>query len=302
MLHVSRILVATDFSEPALRSRRRAEAFARAVGAELHVLHVSPKPRKEAMASVELHDGEAFHLFSDPDADHRLTRSDGPPLAVVPVFRQAKSAAQGILAYADEQSIDLIAMGTVGRSGIGRLVLGSTAETVVRKAKCAVVTSRSGLEPARVGGPQRILVTVDFGEGTTIAIEHARAIAAQTGSSLEVVYALEEPAAFRLFSDDAFREAMPRLVRAAEQQLTETFDAVAGPRVPAQCHVVTGDAAEEITAYALTLHADLVVMGLREASPQRTTTLGSVVERVMRTAPCPVLTIRSAGRSLVPAA
>jgi nucleotide-binding universal stress UspA family protein len=90
------------------------------------------------------------------------------------------------------------------------------------------------------------------------------------------------------------------MVMAARRKLEDAFSAVAGPRVSVRYHVAIGDAAEVISGYAQTQRADLLLMGLRADSPERTL-IGSTLERVMRSAPCPVLTMRSAARSLVAA-
>lgn len=143
-----KILFCADFSENSTPARHYAEDFSIAFGAELHVLHiVDPSPL-------------GYPLFADRipfdfvDLQAKIETSVAEELELVvkecgekgvnvkAYYRTGKPSAE-VIQYAEENSMDLIVMGTHGWTGIKHLVMGSTAENVVRLAKCPVLTVRA---------------------------------------------------------------------------------------------------------------------------------------------------------------
>jgi nucleotide-binding universal stress UspA family protein len=145
MIQLAKILLPTDFSEFSVKARDYACEFAAQFNAELHVLHVLdiqesatpdfsmglalPGRIKESRENAE----QALQGFLDPEwaKDRSVVRAtaEGPPFLE-------------IIRYAKQENIDLIVMGTHGRSGLVHVLLGSVAERVVRKAPCPVLTVR----------------------------------------------------------------------------------------------------------------------------------------------------------------
>jgi nucleotide-binding universal stress UspA family protein len=147
MIALTRILVATDFSEPSDAALTYGRELAQRFGATLHVLHIAPTAAymtfgAESYAAVS----PALQQQIEDDAMHRLQEllidSDrsGPP--AVPVVVAASSPAFAIVQYARDHHADLIVMGTHGRGALAHLVMGSVAERVVRYAPCPVLTVR----------------------------------------------------------------------------------------------------------------------------------------------------------------
>jgi universal stress protein A len=145
MVTIRRILLPTDFSPQAGRAREYAIEFAVKFGAELHLLHVI-KPM--ATPSLGVPD---YGYIESPAMVTELEQSSRDALEAVldrefaanhPVTTQVRIGTPlvEILSYADEFEIDLIVMGTLGRTGLSHLLMGSVAENVVQKAKCAVLT------------------------------------------------------------------------------------------------------------------------------------------------------------------
>jgi nucleotide-binding universal stress UspA family protein len=148
MLTVRTILHPTDFSEPSGYAFNLACALARDYGARLVVLHVTPPP------VIVYGGGMAPPLPADyEDRLREQLRQVVPPdpkVAVEHRLVEGDMAAE-ILRIAGETKCDLIVMGTHGRTGLGRMLMGSVAEQVVRKASCPVVTVKTLLSQAMVG-------------------------------------------------------------------------------------------------------------------------------------------------------
>jgi nucleotide-binding universal stress UspA family protein len=139
VLSIRTILVAADFSGCSEDAFRVARALARDYRARLIVLHVATPPPfvtpGELQRVLERPDGYRAELRSRL---HQVYAADSP--GEVEYRVQDGDAAVEILGVAREASCDLIVMGTYGRTGLGRLLMGSVAEQVVRKAACPVLT------------------------------------------------------------------------------------------------------------------------------------------------------------------
>jgi universal stress protein A len=145
MLQLSRILLPTDFSERAAEATKYACALAEQFGAELHVIHVVPNPDIAMFdfgISPEL--GERI-LHAKESAEKELNRYVDPSWAegrtVVTKVLEGPAFVE-IIRYARENDVDLVVLGTHGRTGLAHVLLGSVAEKVVRKAPCPVLTVR----------------------------------------------------------------------------------------------------------------------------------------------------------------
>ncbi len=141
MITLKRILVPTDLSEPSERARSYACELAKRFDADIHLLHVVAPiavpgyvgPIPEEWVHPEEGARRELEAWNDPAFDHvrhiERTVTVGTPFV-------------DIVRYARDQQIDLIVMGTHGRSGLAHTLLGSVAEKVVRKAPCPVLTVR----------------------------------------------------------------------------------------------------------------------------------------------------------------
>ena len=141
---------------------------------------------------------------------------------------------------------------------------------------------------------RRILVPVDFSKDAEAALELAIELAKETGGELHLLHAYELPASVTM----AYGVAIPQSVwdgvqEAASARLAELLDRVKKAGVKATPHLVTAPAADAIADAAGAHHADLIVMGTRGLTGLRHVLLGSVAERTIRIAPCPVLTLKA---------
>jgi len=145
MLHFHTILYATDFSDPARNAFGVAYALARDYGARLLLVHVHE-------LSVTAF-GEYGMVPPAPDMDFAAVRTKlselVPPDGPVPVEVHVRDGlpAEEIVELAEDQGVDLIVVGTHGRRGLERLLMGSVAEQIVRKAPCPVLTVKTPLPP-----------------------------------------------------------------------------------------------------------------------------------------------------------
>jgi nucleotide-binding universal stress UspA family protein len=136
----------------------------------------------------------------------------------------------------------------------------------------------------------RILVATDFGPDAQAALKHGRELSRTFGASLHLLHVLE----------NSFLRATPvdrRLEAAALQRLIDCLTDDDRRIRHARSVVETSDhPADSIVGYARTANVDLIVMGTHGRATMERLFLGSVAERVMRTAPCPVLTVRGTER------
>lgn len=148
MLTIRKILTATDFSEYSDVALQYARELATRFGAELHVLHVADATGPANMAQIGSYAASAPDLWQEMiDAEQNqleslVTPRDRSDLHAHVVFEAGEAPAEAIVKYAQNYMIDLIVMGTHGRRGLSRMVMGSVTERVLRMAPCPVLTVR----------------------------------------------------------------------------------------------------------------------------------------------------------------
>lgn len=146
MIMMNAVLVATDFSETSVAALAYGRDLARAFGARLHVLHVAEAI--SATAGEEFFPGDLEGLQADvvkraaERLDALLTDHDLTMLRATPAVRPSSDVAGTIIDYAKASHVDVIVVGTHGRTGVSHLFMGSVAEHVVRKAPCPVLVVR----------------------------------------------------------------------------------------------------------------------------------------------------------------
>jgi nucleotide-binding universal stress UspA family protein len=140
---------------------------------------------------------------------------------------------------------------------------------------------------------QALLVPTDFSSHSGRALDHAIALARALDARVHLLHAVHLPAAAALGEVELLTDDIrPRMRDAAARKLEKARQKVAGAGVEAQTHLEEGSPAEVIVRLAETLSADLIVMGMHGWSGIPHIVLGSTAERVIRTAPCPVMTVR----------
>jgi nucleotide-binding universal stress UspA family protein len=149
----------------------------------------------------------------------------------------------------------------------------------------------------------RILVPVDFSEFSRAAVDYACAIAARFGSELHLLHVVPDPAMLvpeaAAFSVESMQSQSEALVKDAERQLAELPGGGWENGRPVLRVVRTGAAFIEIIDYAQSLEVDLIVVGTHGRSGLMHVLMGSVAERVVQKAPCPVLSVKPVGHQFV---
>jgi nucleotide-binding universal stress UspA family protein len=296
-----RILCPVDFSETAERAVAHATAVASWSGADLTVQYVyapmfMPVPTLPEPAA-RIPEGELERAREDVQRFATTAGCAAGTAYVVDVGR----AVDQILARACRDKDDLIVIGTHGASGFTRLVLGSTAEKVLRKATCPVMTVPPAAHGTSVLPFRRIVCAVDFSEWSIAALDLSASIAQESGAELTVVHVLEwpwpEPPA-PSFSElpAAQRSALVEFRRytsdRASSRLDDQVRKVVAGRCPAAATVADGKPYVELLRIALEVHADLLVSGVHGRSPLDVAMFGSTANQLVRHATCPVLTVR----------
>lgn len=139
MIRLNHILVPTDFSATSDAALRYGVELARTFHARLHLLHVPEHPSEAAKAEYPIGLFETAQKVAAERLGHLLTDQETRELRPECALRSGTPYHE-IVRYADERQIDLIVIGTHGRSGVARVLIGSVAEKVVRKAPCPVLT------------------------------------------------------------------------------------------------------------------------------------------------------------------
>ena len=306
MIHIRRILCPIDFSDFSRHAFHHAVAIASWYDATVSVFHVStPAPfLMYAPGPVAI---PATILA--PEGRERVVSSmrefaEPAPAASVPLTFDVSegNAATEILANAASTGTDLIVMGTHGRSGFERLLLGSVTEKVLRTAACPVLSvpphAPDAASPAAVLY-RRILCGVDFSDCSMHALNYAMSLAQEANAKLTVLHVVEVPV--EVSAD--FHEGAPTVpvtlaeyAAAAEIKRRERLEQLVPDAVRAFCTVetalATGKPYREILRVASEQHSDLIVIGVHGRRPVDLRFFGSTAQQVVRAAACPVLTLR----------
>jgi len=144
-------------------------------------------------------------------------------------------------------------------------------------------------------GIGRILLPTDFSVCAERAFSLARGLAASLGAELVLLHVLVETSPFSEgpFSSERVREVYAAVRRWAEAELAKWADAARAAGIKVRTDLRVGAPFQEIVASATEERADLVVMGTHGRGGLGRFLLGSVADRVIRLAPCPVLTVRA---------
>jgi nucleotide-binding universal stress UspA family protein len=306
MIQMQRILCAVDFSDYSRRALDHAIAIARWYGSTVTVLHVfTPAPVGVPAPGVA-----AFEpVFLPVDRDQLLaeTRAFAAAEGAVGVAAEAivreGPAVREIVDQATEMAADLVVLGTHGRSGFERFLLGSVAEKVLRKAPCPVMTVPKRLPDAAPAGPvlfKRILCPVDFAASSLHAVRYAVSMAQENDAELTLLHVVahefEHPSSAASIAHEAGM-TIGDYLKEREQDLQRRLqEIVAGASDVCRVEslIAYGKPWREILRVAADSRCELIVIGVHGRAAADLMFFGSTTQHVVREALCPVLTLRSA--------
>lgn len=305
MLNVKRILFPTDFSACAESAFSHAAYLADKYSAELHILHVNERADStlvDRLSDIRITPDEIAEQLRLPLSAEGVAKSD-EPVPIIEVEETGERAAPIILHYAEANHVDLIVMGTHGRRGIRKFILGSVAEEVLRLATCPVFTVRHK-EDQSVWTMKKILAPTDLSENARHATRHAAALAEAYKADLSLLYVVDAATlpttsvpllgAFEVSPESVMtrsNEALSRQARALNEEFQLPSDVKSFVRI--------GHPARDILEFAEVNETDLIVVGSHGRSGISRLMMGSVAEQIVRNASCPVFTVKSFGHSLL---
>jgi len=285
---IKNIVFATDFSPAAEAALPYAIGLAQRYGASIHGLHVRfpatyPVVGPEAMPQVM----EAAEEQAKIESQQLHQMLAGVPHEV--------SVGEGdiwpmISEIAGEKKADLIVVGTHGRTGVTRVLLGSVAEEIFRKATCPVLTvgPHVSKDTERRLEMKEILYATDFSTESLAALPFAVSLAQEHLARLTLLHVVSQPKVGELVHAEQYAESTMRRLRALVPAEAESW-------CEPNCRMEQGPEAEKILEVAVALGADLIVLGIHgttDGTGARTHLAESIAHRVVTQARCPVLTVR----------
>lgn len=301
MLKIKNILIPFDFSTCSFQALNHAIFLAKRYNSTLHILHAIPQKSvvntfsPEVSASIctssllEQAQKEISTIVESHNTKH-LT------IKIVPVLTTSPTTTT--LDYASVSKIDLIVIGTHGRRGLERLLLGSTTEDIVRLANCPVLTIKESPEPVVAKVLDEILVPVDFSQESLLALSYAISMAKLYGSKIRVLHVAEKPIYPLLTISQTNTEAFPFDVRInSKLKMKQWVSSLTDLDVVAEIEVLEGKPSTLIVEYAKEHNIDRIVMGTKGLDGAKHL-LGCVAKQVIRRAKCPIFFVKHMARQI----
>jgi nucleotide-binding universal stress UspA family protein len=287
-IQLQNVLFLTDFSPAANAAIPYATEVAKRFGAKLFALHmrapaVNPMTEPATWATLEK------TAEAETQNQREILRKSFSGITPKVLVEEGDLYAT-LLDIVEKDKIDLIVLGTRGRSGIAKFFLGSVAEEIFRQAPCPVLT----IGPFTPEGPvwggaiTEIIYATDFSPESTAAAAHAVSLAQEFEARLTLMHVIANEAPGDLLLPG-------ELVKATEQHLRNLVPPEAELWCEPRFLVAQGEAGENILEVARNRNADLIVLGIHKPSgfPGAGTHLPiATAHKVVCRAPCPVLTVR----------
>jgi nucleotide-binding universal stress UspA family protein len=277
------ILYATDLSKPSAEALPYALSIARKYGSTIFAVHVISSPAFQVSPpTIEL---QAIAAQALREANESMTGLEEQMKGIPHEIMVRKGGIWDELSLiVNDKGIDLIVVGTHGRTGVSKLLMGSVAEKIFRQAPCPVLTVGPNVseEPRNIVDIHTILYPTDFSSESLAAAPYAISLAQENQARLYLLHVVASPA-----------------YDSGEASLMSRLQALVPPEAKLWCApkalVESGDAAQKIVELTEELAVDLIVLGTKDvarltgvATHLAMTTACKVVSQAV----CPVLTVR----------
>jgi len=283
---IHNVLIATDFSHHSTSALKYGLDFAHLYGAQAEIVYVLPteeyvlagpeglQAAKDAARRdlLELKAKVRHRHSFEEDVDYHVSMIEGP-------------VAECLLQLAREKRIDLIVVGTHGRSELGKMILGSVAEKVFRHSPVPVLTIGPHIRrPKEISRTHHILAPCDLAPTSHPAVQFACSLAREHHSRLTVLHVIEhvtegmklDPEHVKL----GIREKLAEIVRTSADGVDVDY------------RIEFGRISSTILDVATEIEADFIVLGVRRSSGILDRFMWPIAYELVREAACPVLTIR----------
>lgn len=276
---VRNIAVATDFTPWSDRAARHALVVAHQFGAALHLVHALRRSEFPLVSDLmvpldELAERDGDNMIRRLNVDHSLSDIDHRCWNLNGEFSDTLGS------FIRDRKIDLLVLGTRGRSGLAKLLLGSDAQQIFQYVRCPVLTvgpfCRGASRQLRM---KNLLFATDLSAESEAAIPYVLTAAKTWGATLDVVHV---------------SSSSPSDSRQALASLRSRLDLLSGSEVPPpRCHLLSGEPSSAVLQFAAQNQDDLIVLGLdHRRSLYEGPSLSHAYE-IVRQARCPVLSVRS---------
>jgi len=289
---IATILIARDFSASSEHALACGLDLAKRFDATLH------------MVAVKVHADDPFDSTDEPAglidrireqfkerSRASLTAGGFDPgsLRVHHALIRREAPAPALLEYVDDHEIDLIVLGTEGRRGMRRALMGSVTEEVLRLAPCPVLTARAE-EDADAPRIERVVAPTDLSKASWSALRYALSIARAYDVPLAALHVVEDASVPVAYGVDIAPQGAADVRSYAQRALNEQLARLGVSSTHASAFVEEGHPVREIIAFAAP--SDLMVMPTHGRTGLDRTFMGSVAENVIRRATGPVLSAR----------
>lgn len=301
MTRISNILVPVDFSKTSEKAMYYATHLASRFGAKLTAAHIIPSVTAFDYAFPA--DPLEFEAKALAETKRRLPEEIPTPYRdqlhtqTIAKCGDVRDELMGIVA---DEKIDLVVMGTHGRRALGRCLLGSVAESMLRRVPVPILTVSLRSAEQHAESPfdvpfRRILYATDLSEeGLSGSLRYCTDLARALGAHLTLLHVMRMPDGVA-FDDDATIHAqrMGELHKAVQREHGEDLNVTT--------EVLRGLPHHEILKYAESEKVDLIVINQQSKGLLERALLGSTAERVIRSAHIPVLSVPAGAAEIVPA-
>lgn len=291
------IICATDFSEFTEGIVAYGIAMAKKYEATLYICHVVDLSTVSAYGEAVFDPIEYQQRFME-SARREIDRLlDGAGIDYQPLITLGNTTDE-IARLAKEYIADMVITATHGRSGLKRFFLGSVTERLMRTLPCPLLVLRSNEEATEQSLQQKfpfkkIMVGCDFSRDSELALEYSLSIAQEFESELHLVHVVEPSGYKDLFklqnqTGEKFKEELYEMIK---EKLNALVPRDALDWIHLDTRLLVGKPYAELIRYAGMHEIDMIALGIRGHGMVEELLVGSTTDRVIRQAPCPVLSI-----------